>query len=169
MVSRSASAGTTTGFRNDAGGGAERSGDAEPVPALGSPRFLERHAGPDDRQPGPAAEVGDPLVDGPPGTARTVGRHAQMAPVDPQAHLAERTHAAPRRRAPDHAESQPPDHLGDQLAVAVVADQDVHLGPVPVIGRKEHDLVEERVDVPLAGLPGDLGGDRRGPCTGSGT
>ena len=49
--------------------------------------------------------------------------------------------------------------LGDQLAVAVFADQDVHLGPGPVIGRKEHDFVEEGVDIALAGLAGDLGGD----------
>ena len=41
----------------------------------------------------------------------------------------------------------------------MLADQDVHLGPVPVIGREEHDLVEERVDVALAGLPGHLGVD----------
>ena len=108
-------------------------------------------------------------MDRAPGTSRTVGRHAEVALIDPQAHFAESTRTAPSRRAPDHAESQPSDHLRDQLAVAMFADQDVHLGPVPVIGGEERDLVEERVDVALAGFAGHFGIDRRGLCTGSGT
>ena len=93
------------------------------------------------------------------GPAWTVGRHAEVALIDAQAHLAESARAAARGRAPDHAESQPFDDLGDQLAVAMFADQDVHLGPVPVIGREEHDLVEKRVDIALAGRAGHLGVD----------
>ena len=63
MVSRSASGGHDDGLRHDACGRAEWPRNAKAVPALGSPRFLERHAGPDDRKAGPAAQVGDPLVD----------------------------------------------------------------------------------------------------------
>ena len=49
--------------------------------------------------------------------------------------------------------------LIESLAIAVVADQDLHLGPRPVVSREEHDLVEEGVDVSLAGLTGDFRGD----------
>ncbi len=68
----------------------------------------------------------------------------------------------------DHAEAQPFHDLRDQLAVAMFADQDVHLGPVPVIGRKERDLVEERVDIALAGACGRPRGRQTGPCTENG-
>ena len=85
MVSRSASAGTVTASGTTQAAGLKGRGTAEPVPAPGSPRLLERHARADDRQPGPAGEVGDPLVDRAPGTAGTVGRHAEMAPIDSQA------------------------------------------------------------------------------------
>ena len=43
---------------DDARGVAERAGDGEAVPARGPPRLLEGHAGADDRQPGPAGEIG---------------------------------------------------------------------------------------------------------------
>ncbi len=159
MVSRSASWGTMTASGTTQAAGLKRSRHAEPVPALGSPRFLERHARPDDRQAGPAGEISDALVDRPPRALGTVGRHAEVALIDAQAHFPESPSAAARGRAADDAESQPFHDLGDQLAVAMFADQDVHLGPVPVVGGKERDLVEERVDIALAGGAGHFGID----------
>ena len=100
-------------------------------------------------KPGPAREVGQPLVDVPP-RPRGPSGVTHRWPRSIRRSSRGRRVPAPGRRAPDHAEAQPPDHLGDQLAVAVIADQDVHLGPGPVIGREEHDLMEEGVDVALA-------------------
>ncbi len=91
--------GNDDGFGNDACGRAERARHGETVPALGSPGSLERHARADDRQAGPAGEIGDALVDRPPRPARAVGRDAQVTPVDAQAHLPQRTDAAARGRA----------------------------------------------------------------------
>ena len=71
-------------------------GHGESVPAPGPPGFLERHARPDDRKARPAPQVGDPLVNRPPRTSRAVGRHAEMAPVDAQAHLPQRAAPPPR-------------------------------------------------------------------------
>src|SRR5262249_11088849 len=119
--------GDSDGWRDDAGGGAEWPGHTEPIPAPGPPGFLERHAGAAHRQARPAGEVGDPLVDATSRAARTVGGDTEMAAIDPPAHLAEGAAAAARAGAPDHAESQSGHDLGDQLPVAVVADQDVHL------------------------------------------
>ena len=84
--------------------------------------------------------------------------------------ISRRARAPPRVVEPRTTLKPKPLHdLGDQLAVAMLADQDVHLGPVPVIGREEHDLVEERVDIPLAGRAGHFGGDHAGLCTGNGS
>jgi hypothetical protein len=74
-----------------------------------------------------------------------------MTLIDPQGHLTECARTATGRRAPNDGEPQPPDDLRDQLTIAMIADQDVHLRPRPVISREEHDLVEERIDVSLSG------------------
>jgi hypothetical protein len=87
----------------------------------------------------------------PPGTVRG---DTEMTPIDPVSHLAQGSNTSSSRGASNHAETETFDHLGDQLAVAMVADQDLHLRPCPVIGREEHDLVVKRVNIALTSSSG---------------
>ena len=85
MVSRSASGGTTTASGTTQAAGLKGRGTQNRSQLLARHGFLNAMPAPDDRQAGPAGEIGDPLVDRAPGPAGTVGRHAEMASIDPQA------------------------------------------------------------------------------------
>ncbi len=132
---------------NHASGWAERPWHRKAIPTLGSPGVLERHSRSNDRQTKPAGEVDHPLVDASPGPFGTVGGDAKMAFVDPVRHLLQGPNSASCGRASDHPKSKPAHDLRDQLAVPMVADQNLHLGPRPVKGWEEHDLMIKSVDI----------------------
>ena len=154
IVSRSASGGTITGGGTTQAAWLNGRGTQKRSQLLARQGFLKAIPAPDDRQSRSGCRGRRALVDRASRAARSVRGDAEMAPVDPQASSGGAPGIAARRRSPDDRETQAPDDLGDQFSVAVIADQDVHLGPGPVMGREEHDLMEEGVDVTLTGLCG---------------
>src|SRR6516162_3823023 len=65
-------------------------------------------------------------------------------------HLSDRLDAAPRRRATHQAESEPPDDLGDQLSIRMLADENMNVWPSVMVGEQQNVLVPESVNESVA-------------------
>lgn len=130
---------------DDARRGLKRPGDGESIPTLGAPGTLEGHSGADDRQAEFAGKINQARLHASSRPFGAVGGYAEMSLIDPSRHLAERPRAAARRRPAHDAESELLHDPRDQFAVAMIADQNVHFGPGPIIRWEKHYFMKERV------------------------